>query len=144
MTDIVDPATRSRLMSGIKSKNTKPELTIRKGLFARGLRFRLYAKELPGKPDLVFPRYRAVLFVHGCFWHKHDCHLFKLPSSNQEFWNTKLSRNKFRDEEQQRQLEIAGWRVLTVFECALKGKSKETVEALLDNLANQIKMGPAG
>ena len=101
MVDIVDQATRSKMMAGIKSKNTKPELVIRSGLFARGLRFRLHPKELPGKPDLVFPKYKTVLFVHGCFWHAHDCHLFRIPSSNQEYWQKKLIGNRDRDQIQQ-------------------------------------------
>lgn len=121
MVDIVDQATRSKMMDGIKSKNTKPELVIRSGLFARGLRFRLHPKELPGKPDLVFPKYKTVLFVHGCFWHAHDCHLLRILSSNQEYWQKKLIGNRDRDQIQQDQLKQAGWRVLIVFECELRG-----------------------
>lgn len=141
MVDIVDQATRSRMMAGIKSKNTKPELIMRKGLFARGLRFRLHMKELPGKPDLVFPKYKIVLFVHGCFWHAHDCHLFKIPSSNQEFWQKKLTGNMERDIVQQEKLRQAGWRVLTVFECELKGQPAPVVERLLNRVAMQIQLG---
>ena len=84
MNDVVDSATRSRMMSGIKGKNTKPELVIRSGLHRLGYRFRIHRKDLPGKPDLVFAKYRAVIFVHGCFWHYHACHLFKMPSTS--FW----------------------------------------------------------
>lgn len=142
MTDIVDQQTRSKMMAGIKSKNTKPELLIRKGLFARGLRFRLHCKELQGKPDLVFPKYKTVLFVHGCFWHMHDCHLFKLPTSNQEFWQKKLKGNRDRDMLQKNFLEHAGWRTLTVFECELRGKSRDEIESLLNSLFTQIKKDP--
>ena len=93
MADVVDRKTRSRMMSGIRGKNTRPELLIRKGLHARGFRFRLHDKRLPGKPDLVLPKYSAVIFVHGCFWHGHDCHLFKWPQSRREFWRKKITRN---------------------------------------------------
>jgi DNA mismatch endonuclease (patch repair protein) len=141
MVDIVDQATRSKMMAGIKSKNTKPELAIRRGLFARGLRFRLHPKELPGKPDLVFPKYKTVLFVHGCFWHAHNCHLFRIPSSNQEYWHKKLIGNRDRDQIQQGQLKQAGWRVLIVFECELRGQSALVIENLLNNLAMQIRLG---
>ena len=94
MNDVVDSATRSRMMSGIKGKNTKPELMVRSGLHRLGYRFRLHRKDLPGKPDLVFAKHRAVIFVHGCFWHYHDCHLFKMPSTRREFWETKIGRNR--------------------------------------------------
>lgn len=144
MVDIVDQATRSKMMAGIKSKNTKPELVIRSGLFARGLRFRLHPKELPGKPDLVFPKYKTVLFVHGCFWHAHDCHLFRIPSSNQEYWQKKLIGNRDRDQIQQDQLKQAGWRVLIVFECELRGQSALAVENLLNNLTVQIRLSLSG
>ena len=93
MTDVVNKQTRSRMMSGIKSKNTKPELIIRKALFKKGFRFKLHDKSLPGKPDLVLPKYDAVIFIHGCFWHQHNCHLFKWPSTRPEFWETKIHRN---------------------------------------------------
>ena len=94
MADIVDKKTRSKMMAGIKGKNTKPEMLIRKALFAKGLRYRLHDKNLPGKPDLVFPKYKAVIFVQGCFWHGHDCHLFKWPTSNKEYWRNKINRNR--------------------------------------------------
>jgi DNA mismatch endonuclease (patch repair protein) len=122
--DVVDSATRSRMMSGIKGKNTKPELAIRSGLHRLGYRFRLHRKDLPGKPDLVFAKYRAVIFVHGCFWHYHDCHLFKMPSTRREFWEAKIGRNQERDREVQAALREAGWRSLVIWECALKGKTR--------------------
>jgi DNA mismatch endonuclease (patch repair protein) len=107
------------MMSGIRGKNTKPEIFLRKGLHAEGFRFRIHAP-LPGRPDMVFPKWHAVLFVHGCFWHCHNCHLFKWPSSRPEFWRTKISGNLTRDEANITRLLEAGWRVGIVWECALK------------------------
>lgn len=122
MADVVDPATRSRMMSGIRGKNTKPELLIRKALHARGFRYRLHCKDLPGNPDMCLPKYRAVIFVHGCFWHGHDCHLFKWPKTRPEFWREKIGRNRAVDEAALLALHEAGWKVATVWECALKGR----------------------
>jgi len=120
MVDVVDSATRSRMMAGIQSKNTKPELLVRRYLHGRGLRFRLHAKELPGKPDLVFPKYKAVVFVHGCFWHRHSgCKFAVVPASNVEFWKQKLDSNRERDQRNNRRLKVLGWKVLTVWECQL-------------------------
>ena len=121
MADVVDKATRSRMMSGIRGKNTKPELLVRRYLHGRGLRFRLHAAALPGKPDIVLPRYRKVVFVHGCFWHHHaGCKYATLPSSRAEFWANKLSENVARDQYQIAALEGLGWRVLIVWECELR------------------------
>ena len=121
MVDVVDKATRSRMMSGIQGKNTKPELLVRKYLHGRGLRFRLHARELPGKPDLVFPKYKAVVFVHGCFWHQHPrCRFAVVPASNVEFWKQKLDANRMRDQRDKGRLKALGWRVLTVWECQLE------------------------
>ncbi|MCW2390903.1 DNA mismatch endonuclease (patch repair protein) [Sphingobium sp. B1D7B] len=111
-------------MSAIKSSHTKPELLIRKALHAAGLRYRLHAKQLPGKPDLVFPRHKAAVFVHGCFWHQHDCHLFKWPATRVDFWREKIGRNVANDERVTGALLDAGWRVATVWECALKGRTR--------------------
>lgn len=111
-------------MRAIKAKNTKPELLIRKQLHAVGKRYRLHVKDLPGKPDLVFPKYKAVIFIHGCFWHGHSCHLFKEPSSRKEFWVTKIEGNKARDKKHVSALLEQGWRVLTIWECAIKGSLK--------------------
>lgn len=124
MADIVTPEVRSRMMSGIGGKNTKPELVLRSALHQAGFRFRLHRKDLPGKPDLFFPRYRAALFIHGCFWHRHDCHLFKWPSSRQEFWHAKIEGNAERDRRQVAALTEAGIRVGIVWECALKGRTR--------------------
>jgi len=111
-------------MSGIRGKNTKPELVIRSALHRAGFRFRLHRKDLPGRPDLVFPRYRAVLFVHGCFWHRHDCHLFRWPSTRQEFWRVKIEGNVARDHRQYTELQDVGWRIATLWECAMKGRTR--------------------
>ncbi|MET4493540.1 very short patch repair endonuclease [Bradyrhizobium sp. LA7.1] len=124
MADVVSPEVRSRMMAGIRGVNTKPELMLRKGLFADGLRYRLHVRSLPGKPDIVFPRFKAVLFTHGCFWHGHDCPLFKMPSSRREFWEAKILRNREVDARSEVGLRDLGWRYGIIWECALKGKSR--------------------
>lgn len=138
MTDNVTPEQRRRMMSGIKGKNTRPELTVRKELFRRGFRYRLHDKKLPGKPDLVFPKYKAVIFVNGCFWHKHDCKLFKWPKSNREFWKKKIIGNIKRDKRNRDQLSSDGWRVKTIWECAVKGKSNDGIEKEISKLAEWL------
>ncbi len=141
MTDVVDKQTRSRIMSGIKSKNTKPELIIRKELFKKDFRFRLHDKSLPGKPDLVLPKYGAVIFVHGCFWHRHNCHLFKWPSNRSVFWKNKINRNSEVDKRNYKQLKKEGWYILTIWECALKGKSKKPLDEVISSTINWLKYG---
>ncbi len=133
MADVVDPATRSRMMAGIRGKNTKPELLIRKALHARGFRYRLHC-DLPGKPDICLPRHRAVIFVHGCFWHGHDCHLFKWPKTRPEFWRAKIARNREVDRLAEERLLADGWRVATVWECAIKGRHRLQLPDVLDTL----------
>lgn len=128
LADVVSPATRSRMMSGIRGKDTKPELAIRRGLHALGFRYRLHARDLPGKPDIVLPRWRAVIFVHGCFWHGHDCHLFKWPKTRTEFWRQKITTNRQNDEKAVAALHAQGWRVLIVWECALKGRTRRNLD----------------
>ena len=125
-------------MAGIRGKNTKPELQLRHGLHRRGFRFRLHPADLPGKPDLVFPKHRAVLFAHGCFWHGHDCHLFKWPQSRPDFWKMKIERNVERDREVQRALTSLGWRVGTVWECAMKGRGRLPAVKMLDQCVNWL------
>jgi DNA mismatch endonuclease (patch repair protein) len=142
LADVVDPATRSRMMSGIRGKNTKPEMMIRRGLHARGFRYRLHCK-LPGKPDICLPKYRAVIFVHGCFWHGHDCHLFKWPSTRPEFWREKIERNRAVDERALAALHAAGWRVGAVWECALKGTRRQSLDMILDCLVSWLNSGDA-
>ncbi|MDE2749939.1 MAG: very short patch repair endonuclease [Chloroflexota bacterium] len=124
MTDSVSPEKRSDVMSKVRSKDTKPELLIRRGLHSQGFRYRLHAKDLPGKPDLVFRRYRSVIFVNGCFWHGHSCPRCRMPNTNSDYWKRKVARNVARDAINRRTLLDQGWRVLTIWECALSGKQK--------------------
>jgi len=134
VTDVHDEITRSRNMTAIRGTNTRPELLIRKELFARGYRYRLNDKRLPGKPDLVLKKYRAVIFVHGCFWHRHNCPLFKWPSTRAEWWKEKLEGNRLRDQRQLSELQELGWRTLVVWECALKGKLRLQPEGLFEQI----------
>lgn len=122
-------------MSGIRGKNTKPEMILRRGLHGLGFRFRLHDKRLPGKPDLVFPKYRAVIFAHGCFWHGHDCHLFKWPSSRPDFWLAKINRNREVDVRSEALLAQDGWRQCIVWECAMKGRTRLPLEELIAECA---------
>jgi DNA mismatch endonuclease (patch repair protein) len=115
--DVVDAATRSRMMAGIRGKDTKPEMIVRRALHARGFRYRLHNRALPGSPDLCFPKYRSVIFVHGCFWHGHKCKYFKWPKSRQAFWREKIQNNQARDVRSQTALANLGWRSRTVWEC---------------------------
>ncbi|WP_033137345.1 very short patch repair endonuclease [Aeromonas finlandensis] len=131
MPDIVSAETRSRLMAGIKNANTKPEIQIRQLLHHAGFRYRLHNAALPGKPDLWLARYRAVIEVNGCFWHGHDCHLFKLPSTRTDFWQTKIASNRARDARHLAELEQLGIRRLTIWECALKGRLRHDPERLI-------------
>jgi DNA mismatch endonuclease, patch repair protein len=137
--DVVDPATRSRMMAGIRSRNTKPEMLVRRGLHRRGFRFRLHGRKLPGRPDLVLPRYRAAIFVHGCFWHGHDCGLFKWPRARAAFWREKITGNQLRDCKAADALREGNWRVLIVWECAFRNKDDVTREAALDQVAAWVK-----
>lgn len=135
MTDVVGAATRSRMMSGIKGKNTQPEMAVRRYLHASGYRFRLHRKDLPGQPDLVLPKYKLVIFIHGCFWHRHaGCFYATSPVSRKEFWQEKLTKNVERDQRQIEQLNDMGWRVLIIWECGLKHAGLESGE--LKNLIN--------
>jgi DNA mismatch endonuclease, patch repair protein len=138
MADVVSPEVRSRMMAGIRGTDTKPELLLRRGLHRAGFRFRLHDRALPGKPDMVFPRRRAVLFAHGCFWHGHNCHLFKWPKTREEFWKTKIARNREVDARTDAALKGLGWRRGVVWECALRGKSRMPVEDLFERLAGWL------
>lgn len=139
MPDVVSPAVRSRMMAGIRGADTKPELILRRGLHALGFRFRLHDRNLPGKPDIVFPRYKAVLFANGCFWHGHDCHLFKWPSTRAEFWRTKINRNREVDQRTSAALAAAGWRQGIVWECALKGRGRQPFDAVIADCAAWLR-----
>lgn len=128
-------------MAGIRGKDTRPEMIVRRGLHARGLRYRLHDKNLPGTPDLVFPGRRAVIFVHGCFWHGHNCHMFRMPTSRTGFWREKIEKNVARDAIAERTLITKGWRVLTIWECALKGRGRLPLGAVLDQAAQWLANG---
>lgn len=121
MTDVVDARTRSRMMAGIRSKNTHPEMIVRRALFAAGFRFRLHRRDLPGVPDIVLPGRKVAMFVHGCFWHLHrNCRYSKLPATRRDFWREKLMHNAARDRKVIDALATLGWRVLIVWECAIR------------------------
>lgn len=134
LADVHDQATRSRNMAAIRGAGTKPELLIRKALHARGIRYRLHARDLPGRPDLVFAKHRAVLFVNGCFWHGHQCALFVWPKTREDFWREKIGRNVARDAANLSALSAAGWRTATIRECALKGKHRLPPEVVIDRI----------
>lgn len=128
--DTLTPEQRSLNMSRIHGRDTKPEVIVRKYLFAKGLRYRKNDKRFPGHPDIVFPKYKTVIFVHGCFWHGHEgCRYFRIPSSNVEFWEVKIRRNRERDKKDAAELEKLGWKVITVWECRIRRKS-DRAEAL--------------
>ncbi|MEM1488250.1 very short patch repair endonuclease [Stenotrophomonas maltophilia] len=138
MVDSLTPEQRSAQMSRIRGSNTKLEVLVRKGLHARGLRYRLGGAKLPGRPDIVLPKYRTVVFVHGCFWHGHDCPLYRLPKTRPEFWADKIGKNRARDQRVTSELEAIGWRVLTVWECSLRGQSEAVQQRVFDQLASDI------
>ena len=138
MSDILTPSQRYKCMSSIRGKNTKPEILVRKGLYARGFRFRLHNKKLPGSPDIVLPKYGVAIMVNGCFWHGHKgCRYATKPKTNIEFWETKIARNRHRDEVTNAHLEALGWHVITVWECELRGKAEAASK--LDALAEEIR-----
>lgn len=136
MVDTFSKETRSYVMSRIKCKDTKPEIIVRSYLFSGGLRFRKNDKRYPGSPDIVLPKYKTIVFVHGCFWHLHEgCKYARIPKSNVDYWEKKLYRNRERDKHNQKELEKMGWNVITVWECELK---KDNVEQTLEDLYAQI------
>ena len=138
MPDILTKSRRHQCMSHIRGKNTKPEILVRKGLHARGFRFRLHNKKLPGSPDIVLPKYGVAIMVNGCFWHGHKgCRYATKPKSNVEFWETKIAMNRHRDEVTNAHLEALGWHVITVWECELRGKAEAASK--LDALAEEIR-----
>lgn len=128
MADVVDQATRSRMMASIKGTNTRPEIALRKALHALGLRFRLHDKRLPGRPDIVMPRWNTVIFIHGCFWHRHQgCRYATFPATRPEFWRQKFAENVARDQRNLEDLGAAGWRTYIVWECELKAVGASTI-----------------
>lgn len=133
MADVVTPAVRSAMMSRIRGKDTQPELLLRRGLFRRGVRFRLHSASLPGRPDLVIRKHNTVILVHGCFWHAHQsCAYFRIPSGNRQFWVDKLGGNRERDARSVENLRTAGWRVAVVWECACRLDGKSVLDVLYD------------
>lgn len=139
MTDNHTKEIRSRNMSHIRSENTKPEEKVRKYLFSKGFRYRKNDKRYPGKPDIVLPKYNTIIFINGCFWHKHNCARFVWPSSNKDYWIAKITKNVSRDIKNQLILEEMGWKVITVWECELnKSNFQETMDKLIENLISDI------
>jgi DNA mismatch endonuclease (patch repair protein) len=132
MTDVLSAEQRKLNMSRIRGKDTKPEMLIRRGLHARGLRYKLHERSLPGKPDLVLPKYHTAIFIHGCFWHLHGCALSKLPATRREFWEAKLTVNSQRDSKAVQELQARKWRVLIIWECALRGRNRPELSEVLD------------
>ena len=144
MADVLTPAQRRINMSGIRGRDTEPELVVRRGLHRRGLRYRLHRRDLPGKPDLVFARWGAVILVHGCFWHLHGCPRFKWPATRAEFWRSKIERNRERDAAVLAQLRESGWRVLVVWECAVRGAGRLPSAEVLDRCEGFLRKGVVG
>ena len=139
MADIYSPSKRSDIMAKISGKETKPEVIVRKFLFANGFRYRKNDKKLPGKPDIVLPKYKTVVFVHGCFWHNHEgCRYAKLPTTRKELWENKIGNNKIRDAKNKQELEARGWRVLMVWQCEISNAQKR--EERLSDLVKEIKL----
>lgn len=133
MTDVHSQKTRSYNMSRIKAKDTKPELLVRKYLFSKGFRYRVNVKDLPGKPDIVLPKYKTVIFIHGCFWHGHEgCRYFVIPKTRTAWWTEKIRKNRERDQQEHEALRKAGWNIMTVWECQLKPRQQqETLESIV-------------
>ena len=138
MVDRISPEQRSDLMSRIRGTNTQPELQIRHALFRRGYRYRLHRRDLPGNPDLVFPKFQAVIFVHGCFWHKHNCKLFRMPKTRTDYWSAKFEQNQLRDRKFSSALREQGWRCLTIWECALRGTNSIGVDRICDQVESWL------
>ena len=139
MPDIVTPERRSRMMSGIRGRDTRPELAVRRYLHSQGLRYRLHVRDLPGRPDIVLPRHRTVVFVHGCFWHRHNgCRFAYTPKSRADFWLPKLEGNVVRDARDQRRLRDLGWRIAVVWECEV---GTDRLPALAEELFGKREFG---
>jgi DNA mismatch endonuclease (patch repair protein) len=134
MTDVLTPAQRQLNMSRIRGKDTKPEMLLRRALHAKGFRFRLHRRDLPGSPDLVFRQFRSVILVNGCFWHGHNCPLFKLPATRTEFWSAKIDGNRARDKRVLEELTAVGWRTLVVWECAFKGSQRRPIDQVVGSV----------
>lgn len=137
--DIVSREKRSSMMSGIRSKDTKPEMKIRKALYSRGYRYRLHSSKIHGKPDIIMRKYNAVIFIHGCFWHGHNCKLFRLPKTRTAFWGNKINTNRKRDRQVISMLQKDGWRIAVIWECSMRGKGKMNFEDMMDRLTDWIE-----
>ena len=138
MTDKVSAAVRSKIMATVRAKDTKPEKAVRTALFAAGYRYRLHRRDLPGRPDIVFPRFRVAVFVHGCFWHGHDCPRGRRPTSNVAFWTCKLDQNIARDAHSRQSLEDAGWTVVVIWQCQLDEGIRRLSAFLADSKAQAV------
>ena len=132
---------RSRIMAAVRGKNTKPELAVRRILHAAGFRYKLHAKDLPGRPDIVLPRHGTVILVHGCFWHGHGCQRFRLPSTRAQWWDEKIKRNRRRDANVAEELVRSGWRVFLIWECALEGRGARSRETIVPMFTDWLKCG---
>jgi len=139
MTDTVDTKTRSRIMSSVRNKSTNIEQAVRKALFAKGFRYKINDKTLPGSPDIVLPKYQAVIFVHGCFWHGHTCQHGSIPKSHQKFWRSKIENNMTRDKENITKLVKLNWRVAVVWECSIRGSSSPSFEKNINSIEAWLK-----
>jgi DNA mismatch endonuclease (patch repair protein) len=139
--DVLTLEQRRLNMSRIRSRDTAPEMLIRRGLHAAGFRFRLHQRQLPGRPDIVLPRYRTVIFVNGCFWHSHGCHISRLPDTRREYWQPKLDRTMQRDSDAAGALKLAGWKAVVVWECALRGRVRLAEGAALAQISAFIRGG---
>lgn len=137
--DTVTPVVRSKIMASVGQKNTGAELLLRKALHRRGLRYKLHDRSLPGSPDLVLPRFKAVIFVHGCYWHSHGCYRSTIPKTRKAFWTSKFEANRVRDARTRAELLSLGWRVLTVWECTLNGKLAKPVDPLVKCVETWLK-----
>lgn len=137
--DVVSREKRSSMMSGIRSKDTKPEMKIRKALYSRGYRYRLHSSKIQGKPDIIMRKYNAVIFIHGCFWHGHNCKLFRLPKTRTAFWENKINTNRERDRKVVSILQKDGWRIAVIWECSMRGKGKMDFEDIMDRLTEWIE-----
>lgn len=127
------------MMSGIRGENTKPEMIVRRRLHALGYRYRTHVPDMPGRPDMVFPRYRAIVQIHGCFWHHHNCKFFKWPSTRPEFWRAKIEANEIRDSRNLYRLKVDGWRVLILWECAIRSKPTDIVDGVISLISSWLE-----
>ena len=137
MPDIYSKSKRSQIMSKISGKETKPEIFIRKFLFSKGFRFRKNDKRYPGKPDIVLPKYKTIIFIHGCFWHGHNCPAGKLPETNREFWKNKIQGNIIRDQNNIKELKSLGWKIITIWQCEINNKLNRL--KAFENLLKELK-----